>query len=241
MPTKENPNYYAILTADVRYSKEINANEKLLFAEITALSSSTGICWASNTYFSELFNCTPQAISKWIKNLENNGFISVNYIYKNGSKEIVKREISCINAHLGGVNNGIKGINHDLGVYQHTIEDNNINKNNININNIKDESDFVVFDGLTFPKSHIEHSAKFLNEKISLETFMQQNKIKTIEDVKTLLMEFNKHLNIEGKVYENAFFKDFKKHFLNWHRKTPIKETKPLKSNKNSLPADWLC
>lgn len=36
----ETPSYYAILTANVRYSKLINANEKLLFAEITALSNS---------------------------------------------------------------------------------------------------------------------------------------------------------------------------------------------------------
>lgn len=35
MCNKENPCYYAILTAEVRYSKNINANEKLLFAEIT--------------------------------------------------------------------------------------------------------------------------------------------------------------------------------------------------------------
>ena len=48
---KENPNYYAILTAEVRYSKNINANEKLLFAEITALANKTGECWASNNYY----------------------------------------------------------------------------------------------------------------------------------------------------------------------------------------------
>ena len=71
----ETPNYYAILTANVRYSKLINANEKLLFAEITALSNSTGICWASNNYFANLFDMTPQAISKWIRNLEKNHFI----------------------------------------------------------------------------------------------------------------------------------------------------------------------
>lgn len=255
MTTKEKPNYYAILTADVRYSKKINANEKLLFAEITALSSSSGICWASNGYFSELFNCTPQAISKWIKNLENSGFISVKYIHKNGSKEIERREISCINVHLTGINhdtkginNGIKGINHGLGGYQHTIKDNTINNNNINNNNKEEEeSDFVVFNGFTFPATHIAHSKSFMDGKITLETFMLQNSIKTIDGVKSLLMEFNKHLNIDGKYYDGLKFKDYRQHFVNWYRRISAERGNSLKSNKNGQklpdgvqPAEWL-
>lgn len=126
----ETPNYYAILTANVRYSKLINANEKLLFAEITALSNSTGICWASNNYFANLFDMTPQAISKWIRNLEKNHFIKCNYVYRKGSKEIEKREIVCINHSLDGINTSFKGINHSLEGYQHTIKDNNTSINN---------------------------------------------------------------------------------------------------------------
>lgn len=132
----ETPNYYAILTANVRYSKLINANEKLLFAEITALSNSTGICWASNNYFANLFDMTPQAISKWIRNLEKNHFIKCNYVYKKGSKEIEKREIVCINHSLEGINNSFKGINHSLEGYQHTIKDNNTSINNKSNNRV---------------------------------------------------------------------------------------------------------
>lgn len=122
----ENPSYYSIITADVRYSKLINANEKLLYAEITSLTNQSGVCWASNNYFSNLYNVTPQAISKWIKHLKENEFINVNYIYKEGSKEILKREIRCINNGLIGINNELKG-------YQHTIKDNNIIYNNNNV------------------------------------------------------------------------------------------------------------
>lgn len=122
----ENPSYYSIITADVRYSKLINANEKLLYAEITSLTNQSGVCWASNNYFSNLYNVTPQAISKWIKHLKENEFINVNYIYKEGSKEILKREIRCINNGLIGINNELKG-------YQHTIKDNSIIYNNNNV------------------------------------------------------------------------------------------------------------
>ena len=136
------PSYWAVLPAEIRYAKDLNANEKLLYAEITALTNQTGICWASNSYFAEIYNCTPQAISKWIKNLEKFGYITIQYIMKNCTKEIEKRLISCvniktggINGDLGGINNDIKGINDYLGGYQHTIKDNNINNNNINMNN----------------------------------------------------------------------------------------------------------
>ena len=137
---KEQPNYYAILTADVRYSKQINANEKLLYAEITALTHKEGYCWASNDYFAELYSCTPQAISKWIKNLKDKGFISCSYIYKEGSKEIQKRVIRLssigINNGLTGINNDTIGINTELKGYKHTIKDNNTSYNNINNNSL---------------------------------------------------------------------------------------------------------
>lgn len=138
----ENPNFYAIITADVRYSKLISANEKLLYAEITSLTHSSGICWASNNYFSELYNVTPQAISKWIKKLKENGFIDVKYIYKEGSKEILKREIRCINNGLLGINNGLRG-------YQQRIKDNIINNNINNNNNVGfDKTNAIDFDAL---------------------------------------------------------------------------------------------
>lgn len=125
----ETPNFYAIIPADVRYSKKINANEKLLFAEITSLTQVNGTCWASNSYFSNLFGCTSQAISKWVKNLEKNGFLICEYEYKKGSNEVEKRIIRASTAVYGGINNGIKGINHCLGGYQHTIKENTINNN----------------------------------------------------------------------------------------------------------------
>lgn len=74
---KENitPGYYAVIPADVRYAKNLNANAKLLYGEITALSNKEGYCWASNSYFSELYGCTPQSISNWIQELVAQGFI----------------------------------------------------------------------------------------------------------------------------------------------------------------------
>ena len=53
---KEKPNYYAIIPAEVRYSKVLTPNAKLLYAEITALCNMNGKCTASTEYFCRLEN-----------------------------------------------------------------------------------------------------------------------------------------------------------------------------------------
>ena len=91
---KEQPSYYAVLTADVRYSKVLKPNEKLLFAEITALTNMNGQCWATNRYFAELYDVSVETVSRWVSHLEKLGFINRTIKYKEGSKQIDKRFIS---------------------------------------------------------------------------------------------------------------------------------------------------
>jgi len=79
------PNYYAVIPAEVRYSKNLTPNAKLLYAEITALSQKDGACWASNKYFSNLYNVSAVTISRWISSLVENNFINREIVYKNGS------------------------------------------------------------------------------------------------------------------------------------------------------------
>ena len=88
------PNYYAVITADVRYDNRLSANEKLLFGEITALSSSTGECWAGNKYFGELYNKDNRTIRRWVSHLSQLGYINVELKYKPDSQEIDKRIIT---------------------------------------------------------------------------------------------------------------------------------------------------
>lgn len=87
----ERPSYYSILTANVRYDKELKANEKLLFSEITALSNRNGYCHANNNYFANLYNVSKTSISNWINHLKERGYLKVEMI-KEG-KEIKERRL----------------------------------------------------------------------------------------------------------------------------------------------------
>ena len=89
----ENKAYYAILPANIRYDKNITPNAKLLYAEITALTNETGYCWATNSYFADLYDVSQNSISNWIKQLVDNKYITSQIVYKEGTKEILGRYI----------------------------------------------------------------------------------------------------------------------------------------------------
>ena len=70
-------NYYAIIPATVRYDKDLTANAKLLYGEITALCNDKGYCWANNSYFMDLYNCTERSIQILLKQLSKKGYIKI--------------------------------------------------------------------------------------------------------------------------------------------------------------------
>ena len=120
---EEKPNYYAIIPAEVRYNNNLRPNEKLLFGEITALSSFKGECTASNNYFSRLYGVVPSAITKWIKDLEKEQYITVDYIRE--GKEIKKRII-----RLTGIHKYDKVFTNVVEGYSQKFKENNTSNNN---------------------------------------------------------------------------------------------------------------
>jgi len=91
---KEKPSYYAIIPAEVRYSKKLTPNAKLLYAEITALCNMNGKCTASTEYFCRLYEVSRGSVQNWLKMLDDNGYIDRTVIYRQGSKEILHRYIN---------------------------------------------------------------------------------------------------------------------------------------------------
>jgi hypothetical protein len=136
--------YYAIIPANIRYDNEISSNAKLLYSEITALCNEKGYCWANNEYFADLYMVSERTISRWISNLIKKCYITVEYQYKTGTKEIIKRYIKLAgnSASICEENSSLCG-DKNVNTYRQNchiggdknVRDNNINNNNIIINN----------------------------------------------------------------------------------------------------------
>lgn len=124
------PSFYAIIPANVRYDKELTPNAKLLYGEITALCSDKGYCWATNKYFSELYDVSVTSISKWVSQLVNKGYLTIKINYKEGTKEILNRYLSLVKHPIEEKLN--------TPIEEKLIDINTINNNTfINTNNIK--------------------------------------------------------------------------------------------------------
>lgn len=94
-----NPTYYAVLPADVRYDTQLSPQEKILYAEITTLSTKEGVCFAGNKYFADLYSLTNVTISRQLSHLEEQGYIKIAYD-KEGAK--VKKRYITINKNVNG-------------------------------------------------------------------------------------------------------------------------------------------
>jgi hypothetical protein len=115
------PSYFAVIPADVRYS-DLPANAKLLYGEITALSNKEGFCWATNTYFAELYGVSKFTVSRWISALVEKGFVRIELINKDNGKEVLRKlYIPIDEKRKGGIDENSKGNNTSINNTSNTI------------------------------------------------------------------------------------------------------------------------
>lgn len=127
----EKPNYYAVIPANVRYDKDLTANAKLLYGEISALAQKNGICFATNEYFSKLYNLSERAISRLICSLKDKNYIKVEIDNSESNKK--HRQIC-----LGGID---KNDNNTLDKNVQYNNTSSINNTSITKENIKERFD----------------------------------------------------------------------------------------------------
>ena len=96
-------------------------NELRLLLIISSLTAEKGYCFASNKYFAELFDTEEETISRKIKKLEKNNYITIEY-EKRGT-QIITRKIRLTKISMD-----------DCQKYQWTIDE-NVKDNNTSINN----------------------------------------------------------------------------------------------------------
>lgn len=131
-----NKGYYAIIPANVRYDKDIPANAKLLYGEITALCNEKGYCLASNGYFADLYEVSKVTVSRWIKALVDKGYISTEIEFKENSKEILHRYIKIVDTPINKKDEGYyQKDNEAINKNVKTPINKNVKENNTYINN----------------------------------------------------------------------------------------------------------
>ena len=135
----EKPNYFGILPANVRYDKNLKPMEKILYTEISSLTNKDGYCYATNSYFSKLYEVHKNTVGTWINNLEKQGYIKTVLIYKKGTKEIIERRIYINQKINTPINENVDTYQQkDLEPINKKIDipiNENIEENNTSINN----------------------------------------------------------------------------------------------------------
>lgn len=126
----EQPSYYSIITANVRYDNRLTDSEKLLFAEITSLSNKYGYCTATNSYFARLYEVVKETISRRISNLTKYGYLKIETV-KDG-KQIKQRKMYPLTQSSIPID--VK-INTPIDNSVNTPIDANVKENNTSINN----------------------------------------------------------------------------------------------------------
>lgn len=101
-------------------------NELNLLLIISSLCAEKGYCWATNKYFSELFNETEISISRKIKKLESKGYLTIEY--KKRGCEIIERNLRLTKLLIDDKQKNQSTINKN-------VKENNIITNNTSINN----------------------------------------------------------------------------------------------------------
>ncbi len=242
MSEEEKISYYAIIPAPVRYDSELTANAKLMYGEITALCNKNGFCWASNKYFSQLYKCTPQAISKWIKQLEEKQYITTKYTYKGDSKEIEQRIIYLtdkVSTNIDRVSTNVDEVStkSEEG-YQQKVKENNTSINNTFNNkkeNIKEKKEYFS------DKSLNDLFLEFLDVRKKLRAVNSERAINSLLKKLSKYDDGTKYIMIEKSIVSS--WKDvypLKENGKQPVRKEIVPEWFDKKIEKEQLPDDEL-
>lgn len=61
----------------MRYAPDLPAGAKILYAEISSLTDQRGHCYASNSYFMQLYGVSEPTVQRWLRALRTGGFIRI--------------------------------------------------------------------------------------------------------------------------------------------------------------------
>lgn len=180
------------ISKEIWLSDELTLQEKIFLVEIDSLDNEGG-CFATNGYFAEFFGISKTRVSLVIKSLINKGYITSTIIYKEGTKEILKRVLNvCYRPYLTNVKEPI----------QQKLKDNNtINNTSNNTSNKRVKKN-----------THLEF-VKLTDEEYE-KLISKLGKINTDDYIERL----NNYLGSKGRQYKSHYHT-----ILSWSRKDGVK------------------
>ena len=130
---------YIILPEYITKDKNLTDKEKNIYSMILTLSKKQD-CIMSNGYISSMLNISKVHASRLVSSLRDKGYINVKLIYKENSKEILKRILTPINKYVNTYKqNRTRPINTD-------VKDILNNNKDYNSWRYKSDRDFTNFD-----------------------------------------------------------------------------------------------
>lgn len=123
---------------EIWLSKELTLQEKVFLVEIDSLDNEEG-CFAGNAYFADFFGISKTRVSLVIKSLIDKKFITSTIIYKEGTKQILKRVLKVYyRPYLTNVKDPIQQMLKDNNTSSNT-SNNTTNTNKAEIENFFEE------------------------------------------------------------------------------------------------------
>ncbi|MCG2010440.1 helix-turn-helix domain-containing protein [Staphylococcus epidermidis] len=195
---KEQPNYYSIIPAHVRYDKELKPMEVIMYGELTALSNKYGYSYASNNYFAELYNVHKKTVSTWISNLKEKGYIDT-VVIRDENMTVTERRIYITAPYPSNHGEGYPQKSGDP-IHKKT-EENNTRINNTRINRDSDETS-KSFQYISNNLEIIQSPLKAQQLEEAIKDF-KDNKLEIVTVATDYCKENNKGVNYLIKVLEN--------------------------------------
>ena len=195
---KEQPNYYSIIPAHVRYDKELKPMEVIMYGELTALSNKYGYSYASNNYFAELYNVHKKTVSTWISNLKEKGYIDT-VVIRDENMTVTERRIYITAPYPSNHGEGYPQKSGDP-IHKKT-EENNTRINNTRINRDSDETS-KSFQYISNNLAIIQSPLKAQQLEEAIKDF-KDNKLEIVTVATDYCKENSKGVNYLIKVLEN--------------------------------------
>ncbi|NJH82511.1 DnaD domain protein [Staphylococcus hyicus] len=197
----DQPSYYSIITANVRYDNRLTDSEKLLFAEITSLSNKYGYCTASNGYFAKLYDVVKETISRRISKLTKFGYLHIEIIRE--GNEIKQRKMYPLTQSSVPIDAKINtpidnSVNTPIDA---NVKENNTRFNNTSINRDRDETS-KLFQLISEELEMIQSPLKVQQLEQCIESFTT-NRSEVVEVAVDYCKQNKKGINYLIKVLEN--------------------------------------